>query len=49
MIAKMGVASHHLKMSGELAEATRIRQIFRPQNSLTHINELIDAIEDDLQ
>jgi hypothetical protein len=49
MVTKMGIAANHLKMSGELAKGTRIRQILRPQNSLKRINELINAIEDDLQ
>lgn len=47
MVARMGIAAQHLKMSGELAATTPIKRILRPHNSLTHVNELIDAIEDD--
>jgi len=48
MVDKMGISAIHLKMSGQLAAATPIRQILRPHDSLMHINELINAIEDDV-
>lgn len=49
MVAKLGNVEQHLQMSGALAEIARIRRVLRPRDSLSRINELIDAIEDDLR
>ncbi len=49
MVAKLGNVESHLQMSGALADAARMRRVVRPRNSLSRINELMDAIEDDLR